>query len=91
MLIYFSFVFLLLLVRVYFHSCCYYLKLFIWYLVCFHALLVQGSDGGYGGGPGQVSIYVCFLKMCGSLSFHEIGLLEWRPYRFILLVLFGVF
>ena len=29
---------------------------FIWYLVGVHALLVQGSDGGYGGGPGQVSI-----------------------------------
>lgn len=34
----------------------------------------QSSDGGYGGGPGQV--IVCFLKMCGLLSFHENGNLK---------------
>lgn len=27
----------------------------------------QGSDGGYGGGPGQVSICLFLEKMCGSL------------------------
>ena len=35
---------------------CFFFSFFIWYLVGVHVLLVQGSDGGYGGGPGQVSI-----------------------------------
>lgn len=43
----------------------------------------QGSDGGYGGGPGQVSICLFFEKCVDHY-------LKWRLDRFILLDLYGV-